>query len=112
MKKFLSVICCLAIILSLAACGGGGDTLKGTWVQEDTDYGTVTWNFDGKGKCTLDTDFMDNADGTYTISGDSNVTIEIDVWDSEKIYEYAVSDGHLKLTASDGLSPDYNLTKK
>ena len=35
MKKFLSVICCLAIILSLAACGGGGgDALKGTWEQE------------------------------------------------------------------------------
>lgn len=113
MKKFLSVICCLAIILSLAACGGGGgDALKGTWVQEGTDYGTVTWKFDGKGKCTLDTDFLDNAEGTYTISDDSSVTIEIDVWDSEKVYDYAVSDGNLKLTATDGLSPDYDLTKK
>ena len=39
MKKFLSVICCLAIILTLAASGGVGgvDALKGTWDQTGTD---------------------------------------------------------------------------
>ena len=91
---------CLIIVLSLAACGGGGDAIKGTWVQECTDYGTVTWIFDGKGKCSLDTDYLDK------------VAIKIDLWDDEKAYEYTVSDGNLKLTATDGLSPDYDLTKK
>lgn len=112
MKKIISAVLCLGIILSLAACGGGGDALKGKWVQEGTDYGTVTWEFNGNGKCTLDTDFLDNASGTYTITDESKVTIKIDLWEEEKIYEYAVSDGNLKLTATDGLSPDYDLTKK
>lgn len=113
MKKIISVVLCLVFVLSLAACGGGsGDALKGTWVQENTDYGTITWNFDGSGKCTLETDFMDKAPGTYTITDGSKVTIKIDLWDDEKVYEYAVSGGTLKLTATDGLSPDYELTKK
>lgn len=112
MKKLISAILCLVVILSLTACGGGGDALKGTWVQEGTDYGTVTWKFNGNGKCSLDTDFLDKASGTYTITDDNKVTIKIDLWDDEKVYEYTVSDGNLKLTATDWLSPDYDLTKK
>ena len=103
---------CLIIVLSLAACGGGGDAIKGTWVQECTDYRTVTWIFDGKGKCSLDTDYLDKAPGTYTIKDESKVAIKIDLWDDEKAYEYTVYDGNLKLKATDGLSPDYDLTKK
>lgn len=55
---------------------------------------------------------MDETSGTYTLTDDSKVTIKIDLWDDEKVYEYVVSDGTLKLTATDGLSPDYELTKK
>ena len=112
MKKFLSVICCLVILLSLAACGGGGgDALKGTWEQEGTDYGTVTWKFDGKGGFTSESDFFDN-EGTYTIDG-SQVTItrEGDFADPV-VYDFAVSGSSLTLTATDGLAPDYDLTKK
>lgn len=112
MKKLISAVLCLIIILSLAACSGGGDALKGTWVQENTDYGTVTWDFNGNGKCTLDTDFLDKASGTYTITDDGKITIKIDLWEEEKVYEYTVSDSNLKLTATDGLSPDYDLAKK
>ncbi|MGN0460152.1 MAG: DUF5640 domain-containing protein [Ruminococcus sp.] len=112
MKKVISALLCIVMVLSFASCGGSGDALEGTWVQEGTDYGTVTWNFDGSGKCTLDTDLLDNAEGTYTIKDDSNVTIKIDLWGEEKVYEYSVSDSTLKLTATDDLSPDYDLTKK
>lgn len=111
MKKVISAVLCLVFVVALVACGGG-DALKGTWVQEGTDYGTVTWTFDGNGKCTLDTDFLDKADGTYTVVDDTTVKIKIDLWDEEKAYEYSVSDSALKLTATDGLSPDYDLTKK
>ena len=52
MKKLLSIVLCLSMIFLLAACGGG-DALKGTWVCEDEDYGTVTWNCDGSGKCSF-----------------------------------------------------------
>ncbi len=112
MKKLIAIALCLVFVLSLSACGGGGDALKGTWVQENSDYGTVTWIFDGKGKCSLETDFLSKTSGTYTIVNDNTVNIKIDVWDSEKVYEYTVSGDSLALTATDGLAPDYNLTKK
>lgn len=111
MKKIISALLCIVIVLSFAACGST-DALKGTWTQESADYGTVTWTFDGNGKCTLDTDFLDKAPGTYEIVDDSNVKIKIDLWEEEKVYEYTVSDSSLKLTATDGLAPDYELTKK
>ena len=31
---------------------------------------------------------------------------------NEKVYDYTVSDNALELTATDWLSPDYNLTRK
>ena len=113
MKKILSAILCFVMIFSFAACGGSKDALEGTWTQQHDDYGTVAWEFDGSGKCTLDTDFLDKAPGTYTINDESKVTIKLDVWDDEKVYEYTVSYGNLKLTATDELSPSYEeLTKK
>ena len=94
------------------ACGGGGgDALKGTWEQEGTDYGTVTWKFDGKGGFTSESDFFDNK-GTYTIDG-SQVTITRDGdFADPVVYDFAVSGSSLTLTATDGLAPDYDLTKK
>lgn len=111
MKKIIAALLCFVIVLSFAACGSA-DALKGTWTQESVDYGTVTWTFDGNGKCSLDTDFLDKAPGTYEITDEGKVTIQIDLWGEEKVYEYTVSDSNLKLTATDGLAADYDLTKK
>ena len=114
MKKVLSrivpALLCLVIVLSLAACGGSGDALKGTWTCDDADYGTVTFTFDGKGdKCTFENDFY-SGEGTYAISGEQ-VTIT-SVWEEPKVYDFTAGDKVLYLTATDGLSPDYNLSKK
>ena len=109
MKKIISIVLCMFMLFSLAACGGG-DALKGTWTCEDKDYGTVTWTFDGKGQCSLKHDFTDDT-GAYTIT-DNQVSIELSLWDGEVIYDFTVSDSGLKLTATDGLAPDYDLTKK
>ena len=109
MKKLLSIVLCLSMIFLLAACGGG-DALKGTWVCEDEDYGTVTWKFDGSGKCSMSNDFFEG-DGTYTIT-DNQVSIHLSLWDGDVVYDYEVSDSSLKLTATDSLAPDYDLSKK
>ena len=65
MKKIVSIALCLMIVISLVACGGG-DALKGTWTCQDNDYGTVVWEFNGSGKCSMSNDFFDAA-GTYSI---------------------------------------------
>lgn len=110
MKKAISLVICLVIVLSLVACGGG-DVLKGTWTCEDSNYGTVEFTFDGKGKeCTYSNDFFEGS-GTYVIDGDQ-VTITLDLWEDAKLYDFSVSDTSLTLTATDDLSPSYDLTKK
>ena len=110
MKKMISIMLCLIMVCSLAACGGGGDVLKGTWTCDDSFYGTVTWEFDGNGKCSLKNDLNDDT-GTYTITN-NQVSIKMSLWDSETVYNFTASDSSLKLTATDGLAPDYDLTKK
>jgi hypothetical protein len=91
MKRFVSIALCLMVIISLAACGGG-DVLKGTWTCQDNDY------------C--------EGEGTYSVEDDNTVKIKLELWDNEKVYDYTVSDNTLKLTATDALSPDYDLTRK
>ena len=110
MKKIVSIALCLMIVISLVACGGV-DALKGTWTCQDYDYGTVVWEFNGSGKCSMSNDFFDAA-GTYSIVDGSTVKISLESWESEIVYTYTVSDNALKLTATDGLAPDYDLTKK
>lgn len=110
MKRFVSIALCLMVIISLAACGGG-DVLKGTWTCQDNDYGTVEWKFDGSGKCSMKNDYFEG-EGTYSVEDDNTVKIKLELWDNEKVYDYTVSDNTLKLTATDALSPDYDLTRK
>ena len=110
MKKIVTIALCLIFIISLVSCKGG-DVLKGTWTCEDKDYGAVKWEFDGSGKCSMKNDFFDS-EGTYSIGDDNTVTIKLESWDDEKVYAYTVSDNALALTATDGLSPDYELTRK
>lgn len=107
-KRITSIALCLIIALALVACGGG-DALKGTWTCNDENYGTVTFDFNGSGNCSFSNDFY-SADGTYTIN-EQQVTIS-GVWSEDKIYDFAVTDNGLTLTATDELSPSYSLSKK
>ena len=109
MKKVIAILMVCMMVMGIAACGGG-DALKGTWTGENADYGAIEWTFNGKGKCTLKHDFIDT-EGTYTIEG-TQVSIKLDTSDSTLVYDFTVSETNLKLTATDGLALDYDLTKK
>ena len=112
-KKFFTLTALVLVtvmLLALAACGSGGsgDALKGSWSGTD-ENGAVTWTFDGSGKCEMKTDALDSK-GTYTIDG-SNVSIQIELWDSANTYAFTVADGKLSLKGS-GAAPDYTDLKK
>ena len=108
--KILTLLLTLSLFFALAACGSGNkDVLAGTWTEDDPDFGLTTWKFDGKGGCSLSTDFFDQ-EGSYEIAGD-NVTIDMELWESPNVYEYTVGDGTLSLEGSE-FAPSYNLTKK
>ena len=119
MKKKLAL--CLAVVLGLsmlilAGCGGGsgggsGDVLKGTWVGTYED-GDASWTFDGKGGCQVTTETLDKAPGDYTIIDESQVDITLIIWSDAIAYTYKIDGSNLTLTANNGYSPNYDLTKK
>ena len=123
MKKLIVIMLALVLCIALAACGGGsgggggssdsggGDPLKGSWEGTYED-GDAALTFDGKGKCTLTTFFLDKEPGTYTITSDGNVDIELNIWDEALEYSFSVNEDSLTLTAKNGYSPNYDLLRK
>lgn len=73
MKKFVSLLLVVSMLLLVLTACGSKDTLAGTWTGDLGPDGVVTWTFDGSGKVKFDNGFS-KQDGTYTISGDQ-VTI-------------------------------------
>lgn len=106
----LSTFLMLAMLVSLCACGGPSDSLKGTWAGTNDDEVGVTWTFDGGGKCKMENDYGTKDDGTYTIDGDK-VSIKLNGWDAEKLYQFTISGSSLSLSATDAMSPNYELKK-
>ncbi|HCC34925.1 MAG TPA: hypothetical protein DEQ02_04555 [Ruminococcaceae bacterium] len=116
MKKTIAVMALVVLFVSvLTGCGGGGgDTLKGTWEGPDTDGSVCTFVIDGKGGLKLSDDyFFDNAPGSYTITGENEVEIKMEVWEKAQTFTFSVTDNKLTLTApADALYASYELTKK
>ena len=52
MKKFVALLLIVVTLLTLAACGSK-DALAGTWSAELGADGTITWTFNGSGKCRI-----------------------------------------------------------
>lgn len=106
-SKVLAVVLMITMVACvMAACGGnsGGssDMLSGTWKQTDEVNGDWTWTFDGAGKCTLvgiTTGIETN--GTYTLDETAKtVTVNMELWDDEKVYDYALDGDKLDLTST------------
>lgn len=94
---------------------GDNDVIEGTWKQTDKTNGDWVWTFDGKGSCHLQgitTGF--DSDGTYSVDASAaTVTVNLDGWDSQKVYSYklrkTLSDENLSLTET---YSSYNLVKQ
>lgn len=123
-SKALALILAVAMLATLmAACGekkddaksdGGAasaDILSGTWKQTDEVNGDWTWTFDGAGKCKLVGDTTGfSGDGTYQLDeGKKQVTVKIDGWDDEKVYDYTLDGDKLDLKST---YSSYHLTKQ
>lgn len=113
--KTLAIVLIIGILFTFAACGGGGDAISGKWSGENNDGYTSTWTFDN-GKCHWFVDygegFTTEQDGTYEIDEEAGiVNITLELWDAPIEYEYVLDGNNLSLTATNGYSPDYILSK-
>lgn len=109
MKKTLTIVALVALLLVmvvvLAGCGSK-DPIKGKWSGKNDDGTQTDWEFKGNGNCTMKNEFGFEGKGTYKVE-DSKVTIKLEDWDEEKVYEFKVDGNKLSLTPTDPLSPTY-----
>lgn len=113
--RILAIVLIIGILFTFAACGGGGDAISGKWSGENNDGIACTWTFDN-GKCQWHADYGEgytmDQDGTYEIdeaAGIVNITLEL--WDAPIEYQYVIDGNNLTLTATNGYSPNYTLSK-
>ena len=118
MKKAIALFLALTLVFGialLAGCGGkSGDALKGTWEGVLSDGGIdtdISWVFDGKGGLKFSNGYYDKQPGTYKITGDK-VELNVDGWENPIVYSFTVEGKKLTMTADNGYSPKYELTKK
>ena len=105
-RRILALILALVALASFAACGSK-DVLAGKWKGELGADGTVTWEFDGKGKCKMQNEFTTQS-GEYSING-NEVTITLELWDEPNVYTFSVDGDKLTMDDTDplGLSGTY-----
>ena len=109
MRKLLAAALAALSLLTLSACGSK-DALAGTWSAEFEYDGTITWTFDGKGKCTMENSFM-KQDGTYSIDGDQ-LTVKLEMWDDPSTYTFSVDGDSLTMEENTGYGISGTFTKK
>lgn len=110
MKKLASALLVLAMIFSLAACGGSKDAVAGTWTGDLGLDGVVTWTFDGKGGCTMENEFMKQKN-TYSLDG-GQMTVKRESWDGKNVYTFSVEGDSLTMNDNEGIAVSGTYTKK
>ena len=118
MKKFAALLLIVVTLVTFSACGSK-DALAGTWSAEFEYDGTITWTFDGRGKCTL-VDYFGELKGTYTIEGDQltytiegdQLTVTLETWDEPSTYTFSVDDTSLTMNENSGYGISGTFTKK
>lgn len=99
LRRILALVLAAAALTALVACGAK-DALAGTWKGDLGADGTITWTFDGKGKCTLQNTFL-KQNGTYTIEGDQ-VTVQLETWSDSQTYTFSVDGDNLTMNENSG----------
>ena len=108
-KKIVALVLIAAVLLGLVACGSK-DALAGTWSAEFEYDGTITWTFDGKGKCTMENAYM-KQNGTYTIEGDQ-LTVTLEAWSDPSTYTFSVDGNINTMNENSGYGISGTFTKK
>ena len=109
MKNYVALLLIAVALLTLAACGSK-DALAGTWSAEFEYDGTITWTFDGKGKCTMENAYMKQK-GTYTIDGDQ-LTVTLEAWSEPSTYTFSVDGSSLTMNENTGYGISGTFAKK
>lgn len=110
-KRVLLLVTLFVSCFALLACGKSND-LIGTWKglsdgESRGDQIEATFVFGSNDEVEYSNEFGFSGKGTYKIE-DNKVTIKIDLWENEKVYEFKVDGDKLSLKATDSISPSYS----
>ncbi len=117
MKKILAALLVMSIAFAVVACGGGeSNSLSGEWSGTDSNGTAITINFKNDGTLTFDNEFFSESAGSYEIieGADADmgvVDLDIELWDVVKTYDFVIDGDSIMLTATDGMSVDFDLSK-
>ena len=111
MKKYVVSIVAVISLFLVVGCGKS-NKLIGKWDGKTNDGLKTTSEFKKDGTVNYDNEYGFDSTGTYKIE-DNKVTISLESWDKDKVYEFEIKDNKLTLKATDQYSPSYsNMTKK
>ena len=110
-KKLLLFVTLFVSFFAIVACGKSNE-LVGTWKglsdgESRGDQIEATFVFKDGDEVEYSNEFGFTGTGTYKIE-DNKVTINIDLWTNEKVYEFKVDGDKLSLKATDSISPSYS----
>ncbi len=116
MKKLLTALIVLSLAVALVACGGESNSLSGEWSGTDSNGTAITINFKNDGSLMFDNEFFGEDGGSYEITEGADATsgtvdLTIELWDDTKTYDFVIDGDSLMLSATDGMSVDFDLMK-
>ena len=117
-RKGLLILLLFVSLFVLVGCGEEDEAsaLIGTW-KGLTDGETreqqieTVYTFKDGGKVEYSNEYGFNLSGNYTLDG-NKVTIKLDTWEKERVYEFEIKDGKLTMKTDDVYLPSYTDMEK
>ena len=110
MKKIFGALVTVCFLFIVVGCGKS-NKLVGKWEGATEDGLKTTFVFNKDNTVSYENEYGFDSIGKYEIK-DNKVTISLESWSDDKVYEFKVDGKTLDLVSTDKYSPTYKGMKK